>query len=227
MAKPEVTKQIISNSFKTLLKKSDYHKITNRDIITTSGFSNKTYYYHFRDKEDLTAWIFHDEVEEVLLKVVDMEYFNLLEKQMIKKEKHFQKPFYIMLCKETDKYFSRFWELFMDYLFENREFYKKTLSYEGQNNLKTYVIQLYHQQFKDNLMLLIYNKEFKVKISPLEVDILAEYLTNAFIGTLFYWIQNDDFRDYRTNFISTNLTCITQRCIDFLDPSLSMETQNS
>jgi AcrR family transcriptional regulator len=216
MSKPEVTKQVFANTFKSLLKRDHYEKINARDIITFSGFSNKTFYYHFRDKEHLVTWIFHKEIEEILLKIANVEYYNLLGNQMIKKDPYFHKPFYLILCEETEFYFCKYWEFVIDNLFNNKDFYTEVLNYEGQNNLKNYVIQLYHKQFKDNFMLLLNSKEFDEKAYSLEVDILAEYFTNAFLGTLIYWAQND-IEEYQPNMISTKLTFITERCLEFLN----------
>lgn len=215
MSKQEITKQIFADTFKMLLKRVNYEKITVRDIIKYSGFSNKTFYYHFRDREDLVAWIFHKEVENILLNVVGMDYYHLLEKNLIKIEPRFEKVYFLILCKETNSSFSKFWGNVINYFLDNMHFYNEVLNYEGQNNFKSYLINLYHQQFKENIILLINNKDLDIKPSSSEMEMLAEYLTNAFWGTIFYWIQNGT-KKLKPNFISTNLTCITQRCIDYL-----------
>ena len=52
------TKYAIANVFKEIMTKKSFEKITISDITTACGLNRQTFYYHFRDKYDLVAWIF-------------------------------------------------------------------------------------------------------------------------------------------------------------------------
>lgn len=61
MAKPELTKESIAASLKTLCRGSNVDKISVSDIVKHAGINRQTFYYHFKDKQDLICWIFtHD-----------------------------------------------------------------------------------------------------------------------------------------------------------------------
>lgn len=61
MANSNVTKQILMDSFKDLVRTIPLEKITIADICQRHGMNRKSFYYHFRDKYDLLKYIFQTE----------------------------------------------------------------------------------------------------------------------------------------------------------------------
>lgn len=62
MSKPELTKQLMADTLKTLASDKHLDKITISEIVNVSGLNRQTFYYHFTDKQDLICWIFDTEV---------------------------------------------------------------------------------------------------------------------------------------------------------------------
>ncbi|MBQ3461467.1 MAG: TetR family transcriptional regulator [Solobacterium sp.] len=52
------TKIWIANTMKELMKQKPIDKIRVTDICRAAGIQRPTFYYHFKDKHDLIAWIF-------------------------------------------------------------------------------------------------------------------------------------------------------------------------
>ncbi len=61
MANSNVTKQILMDSFKDLVRTIPLEKITIADICKRNGMNRKSFYYHFKDKYDLIKHIFQTE----------------------------------------------------------------------------------------------------------------------------------------------------------------------
>ncbi|KAF5039484.1 hypothetical protein SDC9_48553 [bioreactor metagenome] len=58
----EMTKKLISNSFKKILSKKSFNKITVKDIVDDSQLTRQTFYYHFQDIYELLQWTYKDEL---------------------------------------------------------------------------------------------------------------------------------------------------------------------
>lgn len=56
------TKDIISQSFKKLMEKKSFDKITISDISNEAKINRQTFYYHFHDKYELLNTIFYNDV---------------------------------------------------------------------------------------------------------------------------------------------------------------------
>ena len=61
MADSNVTKKAMALALKELSCKKLFEKISIGDICRHCNMSRKTFYYHFKDKEDLVNWIFDTE----------------------------------------------------------------------------------------------------------------------------------------------------------------------
>lgn len=64
MADVSMTKYAMASALKELTKKMPFLKISVGDICRHCGMNRKTFYYHFKDKEDLVNWIFETEFIE-------------------------------------------------------------------------------------------------------------------------------------------------------------------
>ena len=67
------TKKAIAYTFKDLLKKKTFNKITLNDISNKCDINRQTFYYHFQDIRDLIEWICIDEVDNLLEKKDECE----------------------------------------------------------------------------------------------------------------------------------------------------------
>ena len=56
------TKDVISRSFKNLMEKKSFDKITISDISDEAKINRQTFYYHFHDKYELLNTIFYNDV---------------------------------------------------------------------------------------------------------------------------------------------------------------------
>lgn len=66
MDRGERTKRDIAHALLVLAEEKAYETITVSDIIARSGVSRNTFYYHFRDKEDLISWIYWSAPKDVV-----------------------------------------------------------------------------------------------------------------------------------------------------------------
>lgn len=56
------TKELISRSFKNLMEKKSFDKITISDISNEANVNRQTFYYHFHDKYELLNTVFYNDV---------------------------------------------------------------------------------------------------------------------------------------------------------------------
>ena len=61
MADSNVTKKAMAEALKELSVNTPFSKISVGDICKKCNMSRKTFYYHFKDKDDLVNWIFDTE----------------------------------------------------------------------------------------------------------------------------------------------------------------------
>ena len=59
MADSKVTKKAMAEALKALSADMPFAKISIGDLCKKCNMSRKTFYYHFKDKEDLVNWIFN------------------------------------------------------------------------------------------------------------------------------------------------------------------------
>lgn len=85
MPKNEQTKILIAQTIKKLVLEKQLDKISVQDIIDCCGINRKTFYYHFRDKQQLVCWIFDFDVAKLIevenndkltTKIINYMYLN-------------------------------------------------------------------------------------------------------------------------------------------------------
>lgn len=60
------TKIMFANTMKELMQSTPLHEIRVTEICKLCGSDRKTFYYHFKDKYDLVAWIYSQSIQSVL-----------------------------------------------------------------------------------------------------------------------------------------------------------------
>ena len=58
MPDANITKSALARALKRLMAEKDFQKISVTDICEKCGMNRKSFYYHFKDKYDLMAWMF-------------------------------------------------------------------------------------------------------------------------------------------------------------------------
>ena len=64
--KRKTAKEILAESFRELAQKKNIDKITVKDITENCGYSSATFYRQFKDKYDLIAWAYTQDLEEIM-----------------------------------------------------------------------------------------------------------------------------------------------------------------
>lgn len=58
MSESLITKKALGEALKELMAQEPFEKISIKDICDACGMNRNSFYYHFRDKQDLIIWIF-------------------------------------------------------------------------------------------------------------------------------------------------------------------------
>lgn len=102
--KKDLTKELLADCFKELMKTTPFDKITIKMITNRAGLIRPTFYKHFQDKYEVLEWIFKTEVTDS----VDLLLKNHMELDAV-----------VMLCRG---------------LSENRKFYRRAFQMESGPN---------------------------------------------------------------------------------------------
>lgn len=78
MPDSNITKRALAQAMKELMAVHPFSKISVGDICQACGMNRKSFYYHFRDKQDLVNWIFESEFVETLQIETDSSGWALL-----------------------------------------------------------------------------------------------------------------------------------------------------
>lgn len=113
-----LTNELIADSFKNLLLKKDFKKITVKMIAAESGFMRSTFYNYFQDKYEILEWIVKTDIyDKINPYVINESYYDA-----------FQNVF-----KCIDK---------------EREFYKRAFQIDGQNGFEEILAKEFSKLFK-------------------------------------------------------------------------------
>ena len=66
MALVSGTKWLFAKTLRDMLRENTLRQIKVIDLCKACGTDRQTFYYHFRDKYDLVAWIYEQTFQEVL-----------------------------------------------------------------------------------------------------------------------------------------------------------------
>ncbi|MBQ8782954.1 MAG: TetR/AcrR family transcriptional regulator C-terminal domain-containing protein [Clostridia bacterium] len=113
-----LTNELIADSFKSLLLKKDFKKITVKMIAAESGFMRSTFYNYFQDKYEILEWIVKTEIYDKISPYVTNEAYY----------EAFQKVFKCIA--------------------DEKEFYKKAFQIDGQNGFEEILANEFSKLFK-------------------------------------------------------------------------------
>lgn len=119
MSSSKITKGILGEAMKTLMKEKPFAKISVGDIVEKCDLNRNSFYYHFKDKYDLVNWIFY------------VDIVSALNKETITEDS------VLFLVEEICNFFYR-----------DKEFYKNAFSVTGQNSFTEYYVELIKELIK-------------------------------------------------------------------------------
>ena len=70
-----LTYELIAQSFKKLVLKKDFKKITVKMIAAESGIMRSTFYNYFQDKYEILEWIVKNEISDKVLFLIEKEMY--------------------------------------------------------------------------------------------------------------------------------------------------------
>lgn len=111
--KPD-TKSILAKSLEELLKTKEFESITVNDIVKHCGAGRSTFYKHFKDKYELSMYTFVKYNEQFLSRTVQQN--------------------------EPVNYYT---DEMCEFLYQNRDYYRKLLRYSNQNSFLESFIELF------------------------------------------------------------------------------------
>ncbi len=72
--KRKTAREILAESFRELAQQTPIDKITVKEIIGNCGYSQATFYRHFKDKYDLIVWSYTQDLDAVIDRIKGDEY---------------------------------------------------------------------------------------------------------------------------------------------------------
>ncbi len=126
MADSNITKRALATSLKELMEEKPFEKINVGDICEKCDMNRKSFYYHFKDKYDLVNWIFDTEFVEL-----NQEYY--LDTRL--------------LSHSFDDRWKNI-EVFCNYFYESRTFYRRVLKVDGQNSFSSHFREFVRPLFR-------------------------------------------------------------------------------
>lgn len=165
MSESLITKKALGESLKKLMAVKPFDKISIKDICDECGMNRNSFYYHFKDKQDLMIWIFDF---EFLSKVQSHEFKDIFE-------------FFETVCEyfyENKSYYIKAFELtgqncFSDYFSDIfHEFcIEYMLKYFGESDNSEYYAKFATDALKMILMLLLTDRK---QLMPHELVLMAK-----------------------------------------------------
>ena len=154
MPDSNITKRALASALKKLMEEKPFAKISVSDICEACDMNRKSFYYHFKDKYELVNWIYYTECIAALRK---KDYQNID------------------------------WGLAEDlcaYFYENRSFYRKTLTIEGQNSFYDYFRDVLKTVFTEYIKDVFENCE--------NSEFYVTFYSDAFVASIVRWISDKD-----------------------------------
>lgn len=115
MSESHITKHVLTESIKQLMKQTPLERISIQQIVDNCGLNRQTFYYHFKDKFDIVNWIYYTEAVE---NIADCKNYQNWREGM---------------------------EKVLAHIANNKSFYKNALRTPGENTFKRYFFNVCYQ----------------------------------------------------------------------------------
>ena len=159
----ELTKTLLAESFKELLLKRSFDKITIKMITDAAGVIRPTFYNYFQDKYEVMEWLLETEifcpVREMIGNGMEREAIYLILKKMEKDREYYQKAFEVTGQNGFEEILTRNVREMLEHLLEKHKL--KIKQYSGQEGVEIFLE--YHTMVVVNgLKLWLQNKNVKL-----------------------------------------------------------------
>lgn len=157
MADSNITKRALASSLKELMETMPFEKINVGDICEKCDMNRKSFYYHFKDKYDLVNWIFDTECVPLMLEAEAVD-------------------------SPADRY--RLLAPCAEYLYNNRDFYRKALKIQGQNAFSDHMREFMLPTLKARLSTMFEEDAID--------DFTLNFFSDAVLSSMQRWLGEKD-----------------------------------
>jgi len=158
--KSEHTKIILAQALMRLMQEKNLDSITMEQLISASKLSRRTFYNHFKDKQDLVCWIF------------DWDVNNNLGVADIIIDKAGQKKYFI--------------DALRNHMYRNRSFYVNAIRSTVGNELRKHIFAFIYGYRHQQILKILGDRE----LDPEGIKFLTSYFTHAIVGNTIDWVEN-------------------------------------
>lgn len=185
-ARTNIVKQAFVDTLLELQRKKRLHQILIKDIVENSGYSNRSFYNYFQDKNDLICYVFFLDLDTLIENMIkNGEIPSSSGVEVITDERHHLKV-YLRCCESEQQHPAvNYWQGVGSFIYKKSHFYKDAFSCSDQNCLKDCLFNFYTKMLKEEILLMLKGR----KINPLDLDFIAEYFANSQIGNMIRWAQ--------------------------------------
>lgn len=160
------TRGLLKDALVALISEKGFDAVSIADILDRANVGRSTFYMHFDNKQDLLHSCFED-------------FSSLFEQQNMSAAD---------IGSGADYYKKSDFTLGLFRIIErNRRLFKAILGKDGMAMFSGHIHGYIYNHISGTLKELVQNKN----VPPLQLEILAYYLTSAFIGTLKWWVDKD------------------------------------
>jgi AcrR family transcriptional regulator len=161
------TRLALQNALIELILEKGYDAVMIQDILDRADVGRSTFYAHFQDKEDLLLARF-DNLQEAF-------------------EKHFQTVLAYRSAENPKVETGVNMPLFLLRYVENEHrLFKALLGKQSSGKYASHIQNFFLKYTRD-----IVKTHAKSQLLPYQLDIIAHYITNAFLSLLIWWIDSD------------------------------------
>lgn len=153
MADSIITKRALAAALRELMAEQPFEKINVAQICERCNMHRKSFYYHFKDKYDLINWIFDTEIITVTQQGDDSLVY--------------------------DEHLS-FLQGWLDYFYENKDFYRKAFQIRGQNSFAEHFHEYTRPFVRMRLALVLRSDEID--------DFYIDFFTDAILCAIERWL---------------------------------------
>ncbi|MBS7576744.1 MULTISPECIES: TetR/AcrR family transcriptional regulator [unclassified Enterococcus] len=162
------TNKLINEAFIKLIAEKGFDKVTIQDIAEEAMINRATFYAHYKDKQDL--------FDQILDEFMKRFSFLLKSSEIVQADN--------VEVKHIKKLLTRFY----DNLKKNPAVAKALISSSNKEIITEKFVKMLNEQYDD----IFKTVEVKNNGANVPIDFVIAYLTSIFVGTLVWWVQNQD-----------------------------------
>ncbi|MDR1568693.1 MAG: TetR/AcrR family transcriptional regulator [Streptococcaceae bacterium] len=162
------TNQHINKAFIKLVAQKGFDKVTIQDIASEAMINRATFYAHYKDKQDL--------FDQILAGFMQ-NFTKLLQNGAVVSENNLE-------IEQIKKILTQFYK----YLKDHPDLAQALIHGVTKEILTEKFLSILKEQYSD----LFQTLEVKNNDTIVPIDFVSAYLTGIFVGTLVWWVENQD-----------------------------------